>query len=545
MAISIDGLISGLDTTSIITKLIELERRPIDLLELRQDSIDGKLEAWQEVNTKILAFETAAQKINSSREFQAVSASFNNNNSTQSDILTLTANTNVPAGRYSLQVNQLATQHKLISNQSFSSITDTIDFDSVTITSSDGSSQTYTQSSLSDLRDAINSSGQGVTANIINTASSSSPSYRLMLSSKEVGSDESFTMTVDQGTDTFGSPNSDLLTFATLQSAQDATLELDGISVTRTSNTFTDLIEGIQIDITAAGSGTITIGSDTNAVVDNIEEFVDAYNVVMDYIDDQFRYDIDASITKPLFGNGTLLGIQTALKGMVTGVVSGLSTTTDAYATLAQVGIKTDSTNSLAVDRNLLVQALTENADAVKNLFVPVGSGTYTFVSAAGATVAGDYDTQVVDQSGSTVIQMRLQGSAAAWITLEQSGNYWYGPDGGDLEGFGIRAVNPSIGDTGTMRVTVGVAERIAYRTGFITEFSTEGAIFNQRRSLETRKSEFQDQIDDLEERLSIKRETLTSKYVRLEITLSQLKGQSDYLTQQLDNLPGYALASG
>lgn len=545
MAISIDGLISGLDTTSIITKLIELERRPIDLLESRQDSIDGKLEAWQEVNTKILAFETAAQKINSSREFQAVSASFSNNNSTQSDIITMTANTNVPAGTYSLQVNQLATQHKLISNESFSSITDTIDFDSVTITGSDGSSRTYMQGSLSDLRDAINSSGQGVTANIINTASSSSPSYRLMLSSKEVGSDESFTMTVDQGTDDFGNPNSDLLTFATLQSAQDAILELDGISVTRTSNTFTDLIEGIQVNLTAAGSGTITIGSDTSAVADKIEEFVEAYNGVMDYIDDQFSYDIDASITKPLFGNSTLLGIQTALKNIVTGVVSGLSTITDAYATLAQVGIKTDSTNSLAVDKSILVQALTENADAVRNLFVPIGSGTYTFVSATGATMAGNYDTQVVDQSGSTVVQMRLQGSTAAWITLEQSGNYWYGPDDSDLEGFGIRAVNPTVGDTGQMRVTVGMAEKIAYRTGFLTEFSTEGAIFNQRRSLETRKSEFQDQIDDLEERLNIKRSTLTNKYVRLEITLSRLKGQSDYLTQQLDNLPGYALVSG
>lgn len=545
MAISIDGLISGLDTTSIITKLIELEKRPIDLLELRQDSIDGKLEAWQEANTKILAFETAAQKINSSREFQAVSTSFTNNNSTQSDVATLSANTNVPAGTYSLLVNQLATQHKLISDQSFSSITDTIDFDSVTITSSDGSSRTYTQGSLSDLRDAINSSGQGVTANIINTASSSSPSYRLMLSSKEVGSDESFTITVDQGTDTFGSPNSDLLTFATLQSAQDAALELDGISVTRTSNTFTDLIEGVQINITAAGSGTITIGSDTSAVADNIEAFVEAYNGVMDYIDDQFRYDAEAGSTKPLFGNSTLLGIQTALKGIVTGLVSGLVANNDAYATLAQVGIKTDAGNSLAVDRNLLVQALTENADAVRNLFVPVGSGTYTFVSATGATVAGNYDTQVVDESGSTVVQMRLQGSTAAWITLEQSGSYWYGPDGGDLEDFGIRVVNPSVGDTGTMRVTVGVAEKIAYRTGFITEFSTEGAIFNQRRSLETRKSEFQKQIDDLEERLKIKRETLTNKYVRLEISLSRLKGQSDYLTQQLDNLPVYALLSG
>jgi flagellar hook-associated protein 2 len=93
------------------------------------------------------------------------------------------------------------------------------------------------------------------------------------------------------------------------------------------------------------------------------------------------------------------------------------------------------------------------------------------------------------------------------------------------------------------MRISIGVAEQVAYRTGFNTEFSTEGAIFNQRRSLETRKSEFQKQIEALELRINKKQETLTNKYVRLEVALAQLQSQSDYLTQQLDNLPGYLLS--
>jgi flagellar hook-associated protein 2 len=535
MTISIDGLISGLDTTGIITKLMELERRPIRLLEAKQDNLDSELLAWQELNTKILSFETAAQKINTSGEFQAMSASFRNSNSQQGDIVNLTVNSNVPASIYSLQVSRLATQHKMVSNEGFSSITENVGYTSVTITTAGGASETFTQGTLSELRNAINSSSLGITANIVNTSGSSTPNYRLMLSSKEVGSDESFTVSVNQG--------SAVLTFSVLQQAQDAALTLDGISITRSDNSFNDLIEGVEIELTAAGSGTVTIGSNSDTIVENIEEFVDAYNKVMNFIREQFAFNTETNETKPLFGNSTLLGIQSSLSNMVTGIVKGLIPNSDPYATLSQVGIKTDSVNRLTVDKNLLVQALTENPDAVKNLFVPVASGSYTFVSATGATVAGDYDTRVIDQSGTPVIQMRLQGSSEAWITLEQSGNFWFGPDGGGLEGFGIRAVNISVGDTGTMRISIGVAEQVAYRTGFITEFSTEGAIFNQRRSLETRKSEFQKQIEALELRINKKQETLTNKYVRLEVALAQLQSQSDYLTQQLDNLPGYLLS--
>ena len=533
MAISIDGLISGLDTTGIITKLVELERRPIKLLEAKQDALDLKLEAWQELNTTILAFETSAQKINSSREFQAMQATFKNNSSSQGDIVNLTANSNIPDGSYNLVVSQLATQHKLVSDQGCSSTSTDIGYTSVAITTSSGASRTFTDTTLSELRSSINAAGLGVTANIVNTASSSNPNYRLMLSSTEVGSDNSFSVTVNQ--------SSSVLSFSTLQSAQDAVFTLDGLSITRDDNVFSDVIEGVEMELTAYGSGTITMSSDTDKIVENIESFVDSYNDVMDYINGQFTYSGESSTTKPLFGSSTLLGIQSALSGIMTGLVGGFDASSDIYASLSQVGIKTDATNQLSVDTTVLVQALTENPDAVKNLFVPLASGTYTFVAATGATVAGDYDTQVVNQSGSNVIQMRLAGSSSNWITLTQKGNFWAGPDDTDLEGFDIRAVNINEGDTGTMRVTIGVAEAISYRTGFLTEFSTEGAIFNQRRSLETRKDEFQDRIDDLERRVKLNQEALTAKYARLESTLGQLQGQQDYLTAQLTNLPGFS----
>lgn len=538
MGISIDGLISGLDTASIISSLLELQRRPVELLEAKQDVIDEQLAVWQEINSGFLALETAAQNINGASEFKAVGGVFANNNTLQGSVVDFTVNSTATAGNYNLTVSQLATQQKMISNQGFGSISQNIGNYSVTLTTSTGS-QTFIYSTLDEIRTAINSSDLGVTASIINTSSNSTPDYRLQLASNDPGTANTFTVEVDQGVGGPGA-NPDLLTFGEMQAAQDATVQLDGITVTRSSNTFSDIIEGVELELLSAGSGTITFSTDTNQIVGNIEEFVNAYNSVMDSIREQFVYDQSTNESAPLFGNSTLLNMQMTLSNIMSGVVSGLSITSDPYATLSQIGIRTDSTSQLTIDENELTQALNEDFDGVRDLFVSSGSGAYTFVTAGGGTAAGIFDTRVInDSEGSPVIQMRLQGSSDEWITLVKDGGYWNGPADSTLEGLVIQGANISDGQSGTMSISVGIAEQFAYQTGFITEFSTEGAIFNERRHLEKSKDDYQEQIDALNMRIDKMQETLTQKYAMLEVTLGQLKGQSDYLTEQLSKLQG------
>lgn len=538
MGITIDGLVSGLDTTSIINSLVELQKRPVELLKSKQDVIEEQLLVWQDINTGFLALETAAQNINSASEFKAVGGVFANNNTLQGSVVNIVVNSNVTAGNYNLQVNQLATQQKIISNLGFSSISQNIGINSVTLTTSSGS-QTFYQSTLDEIRNSINSSGLGVTASIINTSSSSTPYYRLQLTGNEPGTANTFTVAVDQGGGGPG-PNPDVLTFSNMQSAQDAVLQLDGITITRSANTFSDIIEGVELEVLSAGSGTITFSTDTSQIIDNIGEFVNSYNSVMDSIREQFVYTQATEETAPLFGNSTLFNIQMTLSNIISGVVGGLSISSDPYATLSQVGIKTDVSNQLVIDKNTLTQALNEDFDGVRNLFVSAGSGTYTFVTAGGGTATGIYETRVIDSGGSPVIQMRAQGSADAWITLVQNGNFWDGPDGSTLGGLAIRATNIATGQTGSMSISVGIAEQIAYRTGFITEFSTEGAIFNARRHLERSKDDYQEQIDALNLRIEKMQANLTRRYAMLEVTLGKLQGQSDYLSQQLGMLPGF-----
>jgi len=541
MAISIDGLISGLDTAGIITKLVELEKRPVTLLEQKQETIDEELSAWQELNGKLLTFETAAQKLNTSSEYNAVSATFKNDNVNAGDIVKITTNSNVQESSYDITINRLATRQKMLGDLSYSSIQDPTHINTFTITMADGTSKVFTNNdTLDELKSSINASNMGVTASIINTSSSSTPSYRMVLSSTDVGSDNSFTVASVMD-DSFGSPFTPF-SFSTTSTAVDAEVVVDGITVTRSTNEFSDLIEGVTMELTGTGSGTLDIAGDTEAIIENIQGLVDAYNEVLDFMDTQFQYNSETDTTKPLFGNSTLRTIQRSLSDIMTGVVSGYSgSVSSTLTTLSQAGIKTDSSNRLSVDTALLTEAIRSNPTGVRNLFVPAASGTYTFVSASGATQAGAYDTQVVNQSGVLVMQMRLQGTSGSWISLTQDGNFYEGPAGSTLEGFALRATGLAEGETGTMTVTVGVAERIAYRVGFITEFSSEGAIYNERTHLETRKEKYQEQIDDLNLRITKKQETLKNKYAMLEVRLSQLKGQSDYLAQQLANLPGFS----
>ncbi len=529
MAITIDGLISGLDTTGIITKLMDIERQPIKLMERKQDAIDDKLLVWQELNSKLLSFETVAEKFNSENEFLAISGSFTNNDSLQGDIVGITTNSNIAADTFSLTVNQLATQHKTISDQNFASSGTITGLGSFTITLDDGTTQTFTETGLGTLRDAINASTLGLTARIIN-ASADSNTFYMQIVSNDVGADQSFTVS-----------GSDQLTLSVSQQAQNSQFVLDGLTIERSDNTVNDVIGGVELELTAAGSGTLTFASDTDGIVDNIEEFVDAYNEVMAFIKEQSAYNTETGHTNPLFGNSTLRNIQMKLKNIVTGRISGLSSASGWYTGISQIGIKTNLMDQLSIDRSTLVSAIKSNVTGVKNLFVPSGSGTYTFVETTGATVTGEYDTRyVTDSDGNLVLQMRTSGSSGSWITLTQSGDFWYGQNGTDLEGLSILAAGLSENDTGTMSIATGIAESVSYYVGFYTEFSTQGAIFNVRRHLENENNDYSEQISDLEERIKKKKANLERMYAQLEVTLSSMKSQSDYLSQQLTNLPGY-----
>jgi len=529
MALSVDGLVSGLDTTTIISQLMDLERRPVTLLQNKQTTLADQKAAWQEVNSRLLKFETAANAINTADEFASRSASFSSNNTSGGSVLSVTAGSNTSEGTYNVAVSQIARAQKSASNEAFSSYTSaagasgTISINgsyNITVSASD---------TLEEIKNNINSSGAPVTASIINTGTSSSPQYKLILSASDTGTANSFTA-------------SDItnLTFATTQAAQDAQFTIDGVSVTKSSNTVTDVIYDATINLETTGSGAVTFSTDYNSIVDKVKTFVGAYNDVMDYIKEQFTYNQNTNEKGALFGNATLEMIQEQVRSVMTNSVPGIDATdTSNLAYLSQVGLKTDEENHLVVNETTFKDLLKTRFDDVKNLFVTSGSGTYTFTSATGKTQGGVYDTRVVDAGGGTAaLEMRLQGSSGSWIRLTQNGNFALGQSGSDLEGLILRTGTLSVGDPdGSMKIAIGAAERISVKAGSFTEFSTDGLIFNQYQSIEKQDKDIQSQIDDLDQRITKKEEDLKTKFANLETLLSKLTSQQNYLNSQLGTL--------
>jgi len=538
MAFSVDGLVSGLDTTSIVKQLIDIQRRPITLLEKKQASLIEQKTAWQEVSTRLLALESSAGKFNTASVFASRSSKFLNNNSNGGSVLSVSAGGDVANGAYDIVVSQLAKAEKSSSNETFSSQTSAISSSgTITITPNGQSATNITvglTDSLADIRDAINNSSAAdfVTATIINSGTLGSPAYRLVVTSDNTGSDNSFTIT--DATDAAQN-----LSFTESQTAQNATFTLDNISITKSSNTVSDVIDGATIELETIGSGSITFATDTAAILEKVQDFADKYNEVMDYIKEQFTYNQDQNSKGALFGNGSLETIQAQLQSIVSGVVPGMDVSDSTeFAYLSQIGIKTDDLDHLVIDEADFNDALRDRFTDVQNLFAPAGSGTYTFVAADGFTTGGTYDTQVIDSGGGVAaLQMRLSGTTD-WITLTQSGNFVSGPNDTDLEGLLLRTGTLNVGDpAGSMQVSVGIAERVASFTAKYTEHSTEGLIFNQNDAIEDHDKEIQIQIDDLEERLAKREEDLKARFVNLETLLAQLSSEQSYLNSQLSTL--------
>jgi flagellar hook-associated protein 2 len=240
-------------------------------------------------------------------------------------------------------------------------------------------------SSLQGVADAINAANQDVTADIVDTGAPGNERYNLVLRSKTTGSAGGFTLVNDSGpTATDLQALVDGVNSHTVVAASDAHVTIDGIDITRTSNSIDDAIPGVTLDLHAADATrhvTVTVGTDAEDTSKNVQAFVDAYNKVVDFIADQNALDADGKAKNPLFGDSTLRSIRSSLRSIVGGSVA---TGDDAYAMFAQVGITSDRDGRLTFDPGKFTQALAGDEQAVTNLFADAAHG-----------IASRLDTQV------------------------------------------------------------------------------------------------------------------------------------------------------
>jgi len=354
--LSVSGIASGLDTDSIIQALVDVRRAPITLLEEQKKELNSKLSAFQTFNTLLNSLETTVNSLNSINDFRAKDGS-----SSDESVVTVTSTGSAQTGSFNIVVNQIAKAETFVAEGVADKTTTPIASASGLLSFTVGSGSPVeisvtASTTLEDLKNAINSANAGVTATIVDDGSGSNP-YRLVLRSDTTGSD---------GNITFNQDDTDL-TFVNTQPDQDASITLDGIDILSSSNTITDVISGVTINVVAEGTTSFTISNDTSAVTAKINEFVEAYNAVKDFINQHSKYDTVTEKKGVLFGDSTLSLISMKLRQVIGSGVSGLS---DTYTSLSQIGIKTNSTGLLEIDSEELSTALDTDFVSVSRIFI-------------------------------------------------------------------------------------------------------------------------------------------------------------------------------
>jgi flagellar hook-associated protein 2 len=359
--ISVNGLISGLNVDDIIQKLGEFEQKPIQQYQDQQKTLQSRLTAFQEANTRLLAIRDAVSDLATSSFFSQRTAT-----SSKSDVLTATAATGATAGDYVVSVESLARAHQKMT-QSFADI-DTTAVGSGTLTlTAEGKTTTVqvdgSNNTLRGLRDAINAANANVRASIIQDGDAS---FRLMVSSKETGTANAITLNSSLSGGT--SP-----TFTDLQAAQDAKVKLgDGdnaITIIRSTNVVQDLIPGVTLNLASAQPDTpvtVSVTQDTDKIQQGVQKLADQYNNAVDFVNKQFSFNSDTSEGGTLLGDFTLGNAQADLQRVFTSSVTGI---TGGPQSLADLGLSFDENGKLSLNAATLQDKLAADPDSVARVF--------------------------------------------------------------------------------------------------------------------------------------------------------------------------------
>ena len=183
----------------------------------------------------------------------------------------------------------------------------------------------------------------------------------------------------------------------------DATVVIDGVPVTDSSNIIDDVIEGVTLNLVSnhdTAIVTLNIEHDTDTIKANIQDFVDKYNDVMSYINTQFSYDEDSESTGGvLFGDGTLSSVKSDLTSVLTENIWGLDSN---FSYLSLIGIENkkneDGDWGLSVNDTTLTGYLQTNFNDVMSLFVAQGvtdTSNLSYIGHSRDTEAYDYTVQI------------------------------------------------------------------------------------------------------------------------------------------------------
>jgi len=300
----ISGLMSSINWDEVIDKLIQVKRNQvITPLEKDREALNQKLSLWGSLKEKLSSLRDSLWDFYMGYSFQNYKVLLSAQGVDPQSVMEVSASRFAEETSYQLEVLQLA-QADVWASKTFSSQDQALGLEGL-LRINGLEIQISPEDTLQTIRDKINSLGGDFKASIIKV---NEGEFVLFLKGEKTG--ETNALTLEDPNDLFG--------FQNLIQAQDALLKVNGLMVQRPSNTINDLFKGLTIQLKRALPGTtisLEVKRDTDSLIGKIEDFVNAYNQVVSFFNQQFSYQ--EGTIKPLMGDVTLRGIKSTLVSLI------------------------------------------------------------------------------------------------------------------------------------------------------------------------------------------------------------------------------------
>jgi len=387
MSISVGGLVSGMDTDKIISQLQALQQKPITKLQTQEAAYQVKLTAYSSLQGSLKDVKNAARNLDTVSDITSYAATSSN-----TSLLTASAEKTAVAGSYSVTVNSLAAVHKLTSTE----FSPDEAVGEGTIHLKMGSSDAVdiavgSSSTISDVAKSINAADTGIYASVINDGTNSF----LSLTGKQTGADNVINLTVTEdytGLSRLVYDAGFTESMVQLQGAANADITVDGVTgISRTSNTISDVIGGVSLKLKDLGTTTVEVERNDELFSTRLNAFLDAYNGLMDSLNNLQSYDKQTKATGTLFGDSTTRRIQSEVQNLFSNSVSGLPAT---LSHLTDLGVSTNTAGKLELDSSVFSTQLKDNFDNVVKFFTKTDTGAEGFAVRMATSVEKILNTQ-------------------------------------------------------------------------------------------------------------------------------------------------------
>ena len=523
---------SGLNTTEIIDALVNAERVPKqEIIDKKLDDSSVTISALGQVKTALASFDSSLSNFEGLTSLSTTSSSSSIN-------VSIIDSTAVSAFSHSIDINTLAKAQTLVFD-GFTSKDQSLGAGTISISFGTWNSGSFTQNAnptttlniasgndtLIDVRNAINDAAIGVVASIVKTDTNS---YSLMIKSSS-GVDNAMRIISSEASAGSGLASIDFGSFDASKekvAASDASFTLDGVAITRESNTITDIIDGVSLSLNSVTSSSQSIAAsyDADDALVIMQSLVDEMNLFGNKLRELSIRGINGAESGPLVSDPIIASLKRSLKSITTNPISGYSTD-PIY--MANFGIMTERNGSITLNVTKFKSEFQSNPaffDAIIKDSFKASTSSISVSTTGTSWTPGNYSL-TVDGSGNATINATAM-SLSNNVYSSTSGN----TNGLTLEiGAGITNATISMG-----RSVVGSLKLIA-KDYLKSNNDLDVKISRYQKDIVN----YQEDLDALDNKMSYLRANYVERYAKMNSLMQMMKSTEDTLSNMMDSWKG------